>query len=128
MKKNFVSTDPLGRRVLFYADTWTKHVEKEHPENPFTFEDACETLVDPDVIMDNQTGLCRKGRSGRQAYSRKIETSASGQHIYVPAKQTTEVLLVDGVEIEPGAMLALTAYPVSPLPSDSKRRYTKRKP
>lgn len=49
-----VLTDPRGKQVKFYAETWHNHIVKRHPEMSTRYDDVKQTVEDPDHIREGR--------------------------------------------------------------------------
>jgi hypothetical protein len=82
-------------------------------------------MSDPDAILPNKSSPLAGGRTGDIVYTKELPSG--GGHIWIPAKTTDKVEVVNGTSFEAGeAMLALSAYPKQSLPL-VRRLYTKTK-
>lgn len=49
-----VFTDPRGKQVVLYAETWDAHISKGHPEMIARYDDVKDTVEDPDHIREGR--------------------------------------------------------------------------
>lgn len=113
--KDYWTTAPQGRVVLFRAQTWTDHARKHHDELGHDFEVVATTLSEPDKILQNTQ---MHGRTATELFVRY--DGAIGGHVIVPVKPlaqnytiTNQVTLLSGAN---GALLGTTVYVTAQVP------------
>ncbi len=47
-------TDPIGKSVTLYEDTWDIHISTGHPEMVTRYDDLKDTVEDPDHIREGR--------------------------------------------------------------------------
>lgn len=47
-------TDPRGKEIILYRDTWEYHIVEGHPEMENNLENLSNTITDPDYIKEGR--------------------------------------------------------------------------
>lgn len=113
---NFIGKDPRGFVVVLSESAWV-HSEPHHDEIAGGFLRSAETIVRPELILDNP----RVDGTRRVADERYIRyDGVLGTHIIVPTIiLTTERHFAGYGTVGPGARVSATIYTSSNIPAGS---------